>query len=131
MNTLKAERRDLAEKAKKLRREGFVTGNVFGHQIQGSIPLKIVRSELDNDLAQIPMAISIGSHAIETISIPGSQKDWKKISIVLPSVMSFTFYLKIFFAQGGMGIRSCKLSLLESQEGDVADHLSGRQTEAD
>ena len=68
-----------------------------------------VRSELDNDLAQIPMAISI----------------------VLPSVMSFTFYLKIFFAQGGMGIRSCKLSLLESQEGDVADHLSGRQTEAD
>ena len=47
MNTLKAERRDLAEKAKKLRREGFVTGNVFGHQIQGSIPLKIVRSELD------------------------------------------------------------------------------------
>ena len=90
-----------------------------------------VRSELDNDLAQIPMAISIGSHAIETISIPGSQKDWKKISIVLPSVMSFTFYLKIFFAQGGMGIRSCKLSLLESQEGDVADHLSGRQTEAD
>ena len=47
MNTLKAERRDLAEKAKKLRREGFVTGNVFGHKIQGSIPLKIVRSELD------------------------------------------------------------------------------------
>ena len=47
MNTLKAERRDLAEKAKKLRREGFVTGNVFGHQIQGSVPLKIVRSDLE------------------------------------------------------------------------------------
>ena len=38
MNTLKTERRDLAEKAKKLRREGFITGNIFGHQIEGSIP---------------------------------------------------------------------------------------------
>ena len=43
--------------------------------------------------------------------------------------MSFTFYLKVFFALGGMGIRSVRLSLLESQEGDVADHLSGRQTD--
>ena len=88
-----------------------------------------VRSELDNELAQIPMAVSIGSHAIETVSLSGAQKEWKKVSIALPSVMSFTFYLKIFFAQGGMGIRSCRLSLLESQEGDVADHLSGRQTD--
>ena len=50
MNTLKAERRELAEKAKKLRREGFVTGNVFGHKIEGSIPLKIVSRELDRML---------------------------------------------------------------------------------
>jgi len=47
MNTLKTERRDLAEKAKKLRREGFVTGNIFGHQIEGSIPVKMNRSEVE------------------------------------------------------------------------------------
>ena len=88
-----------------------------------------VRSELDNDLAQIPMGISIGSHAIETVSLSGAQKEWKKISVPLPSVMSFTFYLKLFFALGGMGIRRVRLSLLESQEGDVAEHLSGRQTD--
>ena len=29
MNTLKAERRDMTIKAKKLRREGFVTGSIF------------------------------------------------------------------------------------------------------
>ena len=50
MNTLKTERRDLAEKAKKLRREGFVTGNIFGHQIEGSIPVKIARSEAEKVL---------------------------------------------------------------------------------
>ena len=47
MNTLKTERRDLAEKAKKLRREGFVTGNIFGHQIEGSIPVKMKRPEVE------------------------------------------------------------------------------------
>ena len=47
MNTLKTERRDLAEKAKRLRREGFVTGNIFGHHIEGSIPVKMSRSEVE------------------------------------------------------------------------------------
>ena len=41
MNTLKAEKRDMNTKAKKLRREGYVTGNVFGKKIEGSIPVKI------------------------------------------------------------------------------------------
>ena len=47
MNTLKTERRDLAEKAKKLRREGFATGSLFGHKIEGSIPVKFVATELE------------------------------------------------------------------------------------
>ena len=37
-------------KAKRLRREGFVTGNVFGKEIEGSIPVKIDRLELDKVL---------------------------------------------------------------------------------
>ena len=41
MNTLSAEKRDMQIKAKKLRREGFVTGNVFGKNMEGSMPLKI------------------------------------------------------------------------------------------
>ena len=41
MNTLKAEKRTLAVKAKKLRREGYVTGNVFGKEMKESIPVKM------------------------------------------------------------------------------------------
>ena len=37
MNTLKAEKRDMSIKAKKLRREGFVTGNLFGRELEDSI----------------------------------------------------------------------------------------------
>ena len=44
MNTLKAEKRDMSIKAKKLRREGYVTGNLFGREIDGSIPVKIEKS---------------------------------------------------------------------------------------
>ncbi|MEE3420710.1 MAG: 50S ribosomal protein L25 [Lachnospiraceae bacterium] len=50
MNTLKAEKRDLAIKAKKLRREGFVTGNIFGKEIEGSIPVMIKENVLDKAL---------------------------------------------------------------------------------
>ena len=47
MNTLKAEKRSMDVKAKKLRREGFVTGNLFGKEIEGSIPLKMDRFEVE------------------------------------------------------------------------------------
>ena len=47
MNTLKAEKRNMAIKAKRLRREGYITGNVFGKEIEGSIPIKIEKSAAD------------------------------------------------------------------------------------
>ena len=74
------------------------------------------RSELDNALAQIPMTVSVGSRVIETVSLNGAQTEWTKLAIEIPSMMSSVFYLKIFFALGGMGIRNCRLSLLEPQE---------------
>ena len=40
MNTLKAEKRSMDIKAKKLRREGYVTGNVFGRSLAESIPVQ-------------------------------------------------------------------------------------------
>ena len=47
MNTLKAEKRDMSIKAKRLRREGYVTGNLFGKEIKGSIPIKLEKSAVD------------------------------------------------------------------------------------
>ena len=47
MNTFKVQKRDMETKAKKLRREGYVTGNLFGKEIEGSVLLKIERKEAD------------------------------------------------------------------------------------
>lgn len=48
MNTLNAEKRSMSIKAKRLRREGYVTGNLFGREINPSIPLKITTKEIHN-----------------------------------------------------------------------------------
>ncbi len=57
MDTLQTERRDMTIKAKRLRREGYVTGNVFGHAIEGSIPVKIGKKEVE----KLMKSSSIGS----------------------------------------------------------------------
>lgn len=50
MNTLKVEKRNMQTKAKKLRREGFVTGNVFGKEIEGSIPVRMTKAAAEEVL---------------------------------------------------------------------------------
>ena len=47
MNTLKVERRNMQTKAKRLRREGFVTGNVFGRELESSIPVQMTRKDAE------------------------------------------------------------------------------------
>ena len=47
MNTLKAEKRDMTIKARKLRREGFVTGCIFGRELTESIPLQMEKSSVE------------------------------------------------------------------------------------
>ncbi len=48
MNTLKAEKRSMDVKAKKLRREGFVTGNLFGSELKVPFHLKLKKQKLKN-----------------------------------------------------------------------------------
>ena len=50
MNTLKAEKRSMDVKAKKRRRQGYVVGNVFGREIEGSIPVKMNKLEVEKFL---------------------------------------------------------------------------------
>ncbi len=47
MNTLKAEKRSMAVKAKKLRREGYVVGNVFGKELKDSIPVMMSKKDVE------------------------------------------------------------------------------------
>jgi len=48
MDTYRVQRRDMEKKAKRLRREGYVTGNLFGKDIEKSIPLLFEGKEADS-----------------------------------------------------------------------------------
>ena len=50
MDTLKAEKRSMDVKAKKLRREGYVIGNMFGREIEQSVPVKMNQKDVDTFL---------------------------------------------------------------------------------
>ena len=54
MDTLKAEKRSMDVKAKKLRREGYVVGNVFGREIEGSVPVKMNKQDVEKLLKKDP-----------------------------------------------------------------------------
>ena len=69
------------------------------------------------------MAISVGSQVIETVSLSGGQKEWRKVVIDLPPVRSAVFCLRIFFALGGMGLRSCRLSIRPSEDAAAQNAL--------
>lgn len=47
MTTFKVQKREMDKKARQIRRQGFVTGNLFGKDIDGSIPLVIERKEAE------------------------------------------------------------------------------------
>ncbi len=47
MTTLKVQRRNMETKAKELRRQGYVTGNLFGKEIEGLIPFKIEKRDAE------------------------------------------------------------------------------------
>ena len=50
MNTLKAETRNMSIKAKALRKEGFVTGCIFGRELEREpFHLKMGKEQMSND----------------------------------------------------------------------------------
>jgi len=51
METLEAKTRDMGVKAKKLRREGWITGSISGHELDQSISLQIDKLKADRFLS--------------------------------------------------------------------------------
>jgi large subunit ribosomal protein L25 len=67
METLQAKTRDMSIKAKKLRREGYLTGSISGREIPESISIAIPQ----NKAAQFMKKHSIGSRAI--VNVDGTE----------------------------------------------------------
>ena len=93
MNTLKAEKRTMDTKAKRLRREGYVTGNVFGREMEGSLPVKIEKSAVEkllktnNKGSQIMLDVDGQSYdvlikEIQFYPLKGNITEWRHIRYI-------------------------------------------------
>ena len=125
MNTLKAEKRTLAVKAKKLRREGYVTGNVFGKEMKESIPVKMDAAAVDrllktsNKGSQIMLDIDGESHnvLIKEVESGVLQQQLEEVSYkALPSALVDKVEIDVAELHIGDTIKVKDLSLAQDKD---------------
>ncbi|WP_026660588.1 glycoside hydrolase family 3 protein [Butyrivibrio sp. AC2005] len=69
----------------------------------------VLRADNQPDVAQLPLSIFQDKMLIKTVTLTGMDKEWQTVRIGMnPAIMS-NFYLKFYFAQGGLEIKSVKI----------------------
>ena len=69
-------------------------------------------------LAQIPMSVYKGKELAGQITLTGVDNEWRTVEISLSPCM-VTFFLKLYFAQAGMEIKSMEIVLVKSLEEQI------------
>lgn len=72
--------------------------------------------EEGHELAQIPVSIFQDHQLLKTLTLKGTDTEWRTESFELPPVISTSFFLKLYFGQGGMKIRECRFEKIMGQE---------------
>ncbi len=85
-----------------------------------------IRAEAESPLSQIPMSIFRDKELLKSVTLMGSESEWRRVAFDLPSMFNQTFYLEFYFGESGMRIRDCKLVLVKSQEREIEEALAAR-----
>lgn len=77
-----------------------------------------LRADNQPDVAQLPVSVFQDKQLIKSFTLTGMDKEWKKVKIdLIPAFMS-NFYLKFYFAQGGLEIKSAKITITKDIENE-------------
>ncbi len=76
----------------------------------------VMRADNQPDVAQLPMSVFQDKMLVKSVTLTGMDKEWQTIKINLHPAMVGNSYLKIYFAQGGLEIKSAKLVKTEDLE---------------
>lgn len=97
--------------------KGATTAFVVSSNRKTMLDMEIVlRADNQPDVAQLPLSVFQDKMLIKTITLTGMDKEWQTIRInMVPAIMS-NFYLKFYFAQGGLEIKSVKIVRTEDLE---------------
>lgn len=76
-------------------------------------------------MAQIPVTVFRDKDLIGTVTITGADKKWKTYKIEnLPPVFNNSFYLKLYFAQGGMEVKEVTMKMTVSMEEKIKEAMA-------
>lgn len=73
------------------------------------------RSTAESDVAQLSATIFCDRAMLQTITLRGSDRAWRRITVDLGRLWRPTCYLKWFFGQGGLEIRHCVIRLTRAE----------------
>ena len=76
----------------------------------------VVRADNQPDVAQLPMTIFQDKMLVKTVTLTGMDKEWQTLKIDLFPSFIGNFYLKFYFAQGGLEIKSAKVIVTKDME---------------
>ena len=77
-----------------------------------------LRADNQPDVAQLPVSVFQDKQLVKSFTLTGMDKEWKKVKIdLIPAFMS-NFYLKFYFAQGGLEIKSAKITITKDIENE-------------
>ncbi|MCM1189222.1 MAG: glycoside hydrolase family 3 C-terminal domain-containing protein [bacterium] len=83
------------------------------------------------DLAQLPLSVFQDKQLIETVTLAGSEKEWKKKTVHFPMpLFHYTFFLKLFFGMSGMELKDMKIVMEESMEERIREAIKKRKENA-
>lgn len=73
-------------------------------------------AEEGHELAQIPLSVFKDHQLVKTLTLKGTDTEWRTEVFELSPVISASFFLKLYFGQGGMKIRECRIEKVMGQE---------------
>ena len=76
----------------------------------------VLRADNQPDVAQLPMTIFQDKMLVKTVTLTGMDKEWQTLKLELFPSFIGNFYLKFYFAQGGLKIKSAKVTVTKDME---------------
>ncbi len=100
------------QKAGQLNLTGLKTAkgsvNVLGllFDQSGDYEIRLTLRSESTPLAQLPLTFSLSGKHTTTVTVPGRQTEWTDYVYSLGEVRNPSGYLRLFFAQGGLGVKA-------------------------
>ncbi len=85
----------------------------------------VVRADDQPDVAQLPISVFQDKSLIKTVTLTGMDKEWKTIKVGLYPSFVGNFYLKLYFAQGGLEIQSARVVVTKNMEEEFKRGIAG------